>query len=64
MFQGILFAKPDAIKTPTELIRLYLHEAERVYCDKLVEKSDHSTFTKIQREVIKKALEVSFYKNQ
>jgi dynein heavy chain len=57
----MLFARPDAIKTAQDLVRLYLHECERVYCDKLVDKTDHSTFTKIQREIVKKALEVGIY---
>jgi dynein heavy chain, axonemal len=58
-FKGILFAKPDSVKTGTDLIRLYLHESERVYSDKLVDKEDARTFIKLQREVIKKALEES-----
>ena len=56
--QGILFAKPEAVKTVSDLIRLYLHESERVYCDKLVDKEDSDLFYKIQRDVIKKSLEV------
>ncbi len=54
----MLFAKPDAIKTGTDLMRLYLHESERVYSDKLVEKEDIQMFSKLQREVVKKSLEV------
>lgn len=57
IFQGILFVKPDAVKTTTDLVRLYLHESERVYCDKLVEKEDSDLFFKIQRDVIKKTIE-------
>jgi dynein heavy chain, axonemal len=60
-FKGILFAKPEAIKSVNELVRLYLHESERVYCDKLVEKEDSDLFYKIQRDVIKKSLEVIVY---
>ena len=59
IFQGILFAKPEAVKTINDLVRLYLHESERVYCDKLVEKEDSDLFYKIQRDVIKKTLDVS-----
>ena len=57
IFQGILFAKPEMIKTVPDLVRLYLHEAERVYCDKLVDKEDSEMFFKIQRDVVKKSLE-------
>ncbi|CAF2140297.1 unnamed protein product [Rotaria magnacalcarata] len=57
IFQAILFAKPDAIKTHHDLIRLYLHESERVYCDKLVDRTDIDMFTKLQREVAKKSFD-------
>jgi dynein heavy chain len=55
--QGILFAKPESVKTTTDLVRLYLHESERVYCDKLVDKEDAILFFKIQRDILKKTLE-------
>lgn len=53
-----MYAKPDTIRTSNELIRLYIHEAERVYCDKLVDKEDIDLFYKIEREILKKAFEV------
>lgn len=56
--KGILFAKPEAVKTINDLVRLYLHESERVYCDKLVDKEDSDLFYKIQKDVIKKTLDV------
>jgi len=52
-----LFAKPECVKTTTDLVRLYLHESERVYCDKLVDKEDSNLFFKMQRDIIKKLLE-------
>ena len=57
IFQCLLFAKPEIIKTSGDLVRLFLHESERVYCDKLVDKEDIQLFAKIQRDVIKKTLE-------
>jgi dynein heavy chain, axonemal len=57
IFQGILFVKPESLKSVMDLVRLYLHEAERVYCDKLVDKEDFDLFFKIQRDVVKKSLE-------
>ena len=39
------------------MARLYLHEAQRVYGDKLVDTEDFETFYKLQREVVKKTLE-------
>ncbi|KAL8165286.1 UNVERIFIED_CONTAM: hypothetical protein K2H54_038489 [Gekko kuhli] len=40
--QGILFAKPECLKHPNDLIRLWFHESSRVYGDKLVEAKDCS----------------------
>ena len=36
VFQGILNARVEAIKEPENLIRLWVHEAERIYGDRLV----------------------------
>jgi dynein heavy chain len=36
IFQGLLVAKPEAIKEPDMLIKLWLHESERIYGDRLV----------------------------
>lgn len=57
--QGMLYTTGDAIKTPTELIRLWMHEATRVYSDKLVDSNDNETFAKLILEVVKKNCEVS-----
>ncbi|XP_054427204.1 dynein axonemal heavy chain 9 isoform X2 [Pteronotus mesoamericanus] len=54
IFQGILFSSVDCIKSPQDLVKLYLHESNRVYRDKLVEEKDFVLFDKIQREVVKK----------
>ncbi|XP_043925657.1 dynein axonemal heavy chain 9 [Protopterus annectens] len=54
IFQGILFSGPDCVKTPQELVKLYLHESNRVYRDKMVEEKDFSNFDKIQIEMVKK----------
>mgnify|MGYP001614308932 CR=1 len=35
-----MVAKPEAIKEPDNLIKLWLHESERIYGDRLVS-SDH-----------------------
>ena len=56
--KGILFAKADQITSPTDLIRLYIHESDRVYCDKLIETEDIEIFQKLQKDVLKKQLEV------
>lgn len=57
IYQGILFATGTCLPTPDDLIRLWLHEATRVYCDKLVEKKDIDLFGKLVLEAIKKGFE-------
>ncbi|NXF83974.1 DYH9 protein, partial [Sclerurus mexicanus] len=54
IFQGLLFSTPECLKEPQDLVRLYLHESNRVYRDKMVEANDYSTFDKIQRDMVKK----------
>ena len=43
IFQGILFSTSECAKTPVDFLRLWLHEASRVYGDKLIDKSDMTT---------------------
>ncbi|XP_044152524.1 dynein axonemal heavy chain 9 [Bufo gargarizans] len=54
IFQGILFSTPDCLKTPQDLVKLYLHESNRVYRDKMVEEKDFDVFDKIQTDMVKK----------
>ena len=56
--QGVLFALPDCAKTPVDLVRLWRHEAERVYKDKLVDGADLESYEKLSKDVIKKSFEV------
>ncbi|XP_053544923.1 dynein axonemal heavy chain 9 [Bombina bombina] len=54
IFQGILFSTPDCLKSSSDLLKLYLHESNRVYRDKMVEEKDSEMFDKIQTEMVKK----------
>ncbi|XP_031848127.1 dynein beta chain, ciliary [Nomia melanderi] len=47
IFQGILFANGETVPTPNHLIRLYVHEATRVYSDKLINAEDKNTFQQL-----------------
>jgi dynein heavy chain len=49
----------DAVKTPIELVRLWIHEANRVYRDKLVDEEDMATFDKVIKDIVKKNFEVN-----
>jgi dynein heavy chain len=54
----MLFANASVVKNLNDLVRLYLHESERVYCDKFVDKEDVVLFFKLQKAAVKKTLEV------
>ncbi|CAM4557085.1 unnamed protein product [Lepidochelys kempii] len=54
IFQGILFSTLECLKAPQDLVKLYLHESNRVYRDKMVDETDFSTFDKMQTEMVKK----------
>uniref|UniRef100_A0A674GSU7 Dynein axonemal heavy chain 17 n=1 Tax=Taeniopygia guttata TaxID=59729 RepID=A0A674GSU7_TAEGU len=53
IFQGLLFSTPECLKAPVDLVRLWLHEAERVYGDKLVDEDDQYSFKKVMADICK-----------
>lgn len=57
IYQGILFATKETCPEPDDLARLYVHEAYRVYGDKLVNETDQDNFKKLFREIFKKGIE-------
>ncbi|XP_043958392.1 dynein heavy chain 9, axonemal isoform X2 [Gambusia affinis] len=57
IFQGILFSTSKCMKSPTDLLKIYLHESSRVYRDKLVEEQDIQAFDKLQTDTLKKFYE-------
>lgn len=63
-FQGILFCTSECLKAPADLLKIYLHESNRVYRDKLVEEKDFQLFDKLQRDTVKKLYEVRILKLQ
>ena len=62
IFQGLLFATNECLKQPTDLVRLWLHEASRVYRDKLIDDKDMEAYDKIQLDIAKKSFEVHYGK--
>lgn len=48
---------PDCAKTTIDLVRLWQHEAERVYRDKLTDEKDMETYDKVLKDIIKKSFE-------
>uniref|UniRef100_A0A7M4EWH0 Dynein axonemal heavy chain 9 n=1 Tax=Crocodylus porosus TaxID=8502 RepID=A0A7M4EWH0_CROPO len=59
IFQGILFSTLECLKHPQDLVKFYLHEANRVYRDKMVDEKDFDIFDKMQMEMVKKFYDVS-----
>ncbi|XP_063306953.1 dynein axonemal heavy chain 11 [Pelobates fuscus] len=57
IFQGILFATPDCLKQPNDLVSLWLHESSRVYGDKLVEDKDSDLFKRILHDTARRFFE-------
>ncbi|KAM9308794.1 LOW QUALITY PROTEIN: dynein axonemal heavy chain 11 [Gastrophryne carolinensis] len=57
IFQGILFATPDCLKQPNDLIQLWLHESSRVYGDKLIETKDSDLFQKLLQDTARRYFE-------
>ncbi|KAG7491786.1 hypothetical protein MATL_G00007500 [Megalops atlanticus] len=57
IFQGVLFSTSDCLKTPHDLVKIYLHESNRVYRDKMVEEKDFGAFDKMQSDMVKKFYE-------
>lgn len=57
IFQGMLFATGDTCPDATNMIKLWVHESSRVYCDKLVDQQDIEAFNKVVGDVVKKNFE-------
>ncbi|OBS73367.1 hypothetical protein A6R68_12044 [Neotoma lepida] len=54
IFQGILFSTAEILRSPLDLARLWLHEAERVYGDKMVDEKDQETLHRVTMASTKK----------
>jgi dynein heavy chain len=55
VFQGLLTAKVETIKEPDNLIRLWVHECERIYGDRLVSPTDLANYRQIVADLCKKS---------
>jgi dynein heavy chain len=51
----LLVAKQEAIKEPDQLIKLWLHESERIYGDRLVNNDDLVKYRALAADSCKKA---------
>ena len=55
IFQGCCHANSDCYIKPEMLIRLFMHETERVYSDRLISEKDVEIFDGMFSDVMKKA---------
>jgi len=56
IFQGCCLAKDDYYIKPSMLIRLFIHEAQRVYSDRLVSEAEGAEFDTLFVNVMKKTI--------
>lgn len=56
-FQGLLFSGNECLQSSTDLMRLWFHETQRVYGDKLIDEKDIESFSKLQLDILKKNVE-------
>ncbi|XP_033023836.1 dynein heavy chain 11, axonemal-like [Lacerta agilis] len=57
IFQGMLFASPDCVRAPIDLVHLWFHESSRVYSDKLMEENDIEHYNKVLIDTAKRHFE-------
>ena len=55
IFQGLLSAKPEAIKEADNFIRLWIHESDRIYGDRLVSKENINVLKQELGNLVKKS---------
>lgn len=54
-----MFSTAEILRTPLDLVRLWLHEAERVYGDKMVDEKDQEALRRVTMGSTKKFFDVS-----
>eukprot|EP00899_Mesostigma_viride_P003607 jgi/Mesvir1/13247/Mv18980-RA.1 len=68
VFQGMLMSSPEHYNDPVKLSRLWLHETERVYADRLVSLADLHHYNKIVQDIAKKFFKIDdiseYYKTE
>jgi dynein heavy chain len=57
LFKGVLLSTPETVQTSLSLVRLWAHEAHRVYADRLNDEKDMELFKKALVETVKKCFD-------
>ncbi|CDI85223.1 hypothetical protein EPH_0053350 [Eimeria praecox] len=60
VFQGLAFLSPKVVKEPTAVIRCWIHETCRVFCDRLVDDDDRKWFYDLLQRQAKQTFDVDF----
>ncbi|KAL0223335.1 hypothetical protein P9112_002725 [Eukaryota sp. TZLM1-RC] len=60
VIQGILMADPKAVEDQKYIIRLWTHECQRVFMDRLINDEDRNTFEAIVKKQVSQHFELGF----
>ncbi|CDJ34396.1 uncharacterized protein EMH_0001030 [Eimeria mitis] len=60
VFQGLAFLSPKVVKEPAAVIRCWIHETCRVFCDRLVDDDDRKWFYDLLQRQAKRTFDVEF----
>ncbi|KAJ3105519.1 Dynein heavy chain 6, axonemal [Phlyctochytrium planicorne] len=63
VIQGILQVQPTTISSKVDMVRLFCHEASRVFYDRLIDDTDRMYFNKLMSELTEKNLGVMITKD-
>ncbi|KAJ3281611.1 Dynein heavy chain 6, axonemal [Borealophlyctis nickersoniae] len=62
VIQGILQVRPQVIQSKMDVVKLFCHEAARIFHDRLIDEADRSYFNKLLSELVEKNFGVSIPK--
>ena len=57
VFQGLLFSTSECCQVPETFVRLWVHEVQRVYKDKLADNKDLEAYDKSLKDILKKSFD-------
>jgi len=60
--QGVLMASPSRVNTPESIAKLWVHEASRVFCDRLTNDDDRKVFREFCAEMANKVFRINLDK--
>ncbi|KAI8818687.1 dynein heavy chain and region D6 of dynein motor-domain-containing protein [Fimicolochytrium jonesii] len=60
--QGVLQARPQVVQNKLDIVKVFCHEASRVFHDRLIDESDRSYFNKLLSELVEKNFGVAIPK--